>query len=158
MATTIKLEGVPPLDGVYPFDADTFDGNEMHLIKKISGVRGGELKEAIEAGDYDLVIAFAVIALQRAGKKVSADQLRAAAIGTITFDAGEAEAEERPPSSASPNGSESSSDESNAPHENTSRSGEDSVPIGVTPPNDPSPTGPPGSETSAGSVREMSAS
>lgn len=105
---TIKVRGVPPFDGDYPFDAASFNGRELHTIKEISGVRGGELGEALKAGDYDLVVAFTVIVLRRAGLTVHPDQILEADIGAIEVDLDdEQEAEERPPDSAPPNGDES---------------------------------------------------
>jgi hypothetical protein len=65
----IKIEGdktgMPPFDGEYPLpEFDEFDGDQLHLIKSVAGVRLNEFEEAAAAGDWDLVIAFAAIALQ----------------------------------------------------------------------------------------------
>jgi hypothetical protein len=65
----IEIEGVAPYDGSYDLDTGrVFNGHELHLIKQISGLRLGEIDDAAEAEDYDLVIALAVIVLWRHGK------------------------------------------------------------------------------------------
>jgi hypothetical protein len=42
-----------------------FTNRELHLIKQIAGVRAGELFDAIEAGDNDVLVALAHIAVRR---------------------------------------------------------------------------------------------
>lgn len=71
----IIIKGIPPYDGEYPITFDVLSMEELHTIKRISGVRAGEIREAIKAGDSDLVVAFAVIAMERAGKTVDEDVL-----------------------------------------------------------------------------------
>jgi hypothetical protein len=161
----LKIVGVPPFDGEYPISLDTFNGHELHTIKQISGVRGGELMEALNAGDYDLLIAFAVIGLRREGKVVHPDQLLAADLGAIRLEKTaeeeaeeRAEAEQRPPSSASPSGSASAPADSDAPNGGTPPSGPDSSLAGGPPPSRPSLTGLPGSATTATSGQETLAS
>jgi hypothetical protein len=66
----LKIEGIgPPLEGEYDLDLEErpLDGWDAHLIKTISGLRVNELGEGIAAGDYDVVIALALIALYRNG-------------------------------------------------------------------------------------------
>jgi hypothetical protein len=102
----LKIEGVPPYDGDYNLDIAAFTGTELHTIKEISGVRAGELQEGLQAGDYDLVVAFTVIVLQRAGRDVDPAEIMAATVGAITVDL-QTEIEvvdERPPASPGPNG------------------------------------------------------
>jgi len=105
------IEKLPPYDGSYPLDVGAFTGRELHTIKQISGVRAGELASAFEAADYDLVVAFTVIVLQRAGKTVNPDDILDAEIGSITVEMDDATIEdvERPPTSPPTSGSESSS-------------------------------------------------
>lgn len=60
----------PSLDGTYPLDPDTLTNREYHEIKRISGCRASELNDALKAVDLDVVVAFGLIALRRAGKGV----------------------------------------------------------------------------------------
>ena len=89
------IEGLPPYDGTYEIEFDTFTNRELHTIKTLAGVRAGELEEAADAGDTDLVVAFAVIALQRAGLKVDPEAIWNADVGQITLV--DEEASEIPP-------------------------------------------------------------
>lgn len=45
-----------------------FTNRELHLIKKVSGIRAGELFDAMENGDTDLIVALAHVAVKRAGR------------------------------------------------------------------------------------------
>jgi hypothetical protein len=55
-------------DQVYPFPkADSMNAKEWHLMKEIAGIRSGELLAALTAGDVDVLVAFAHIAIRRAG-------------------------------------------------------------------------------------------
>jgi hypothetical protein len=144
----LKIAGVPPLDGDYDLDISAFTNRELHTIKEIAGVRAGELKAAMEASDNDLVVAFAVIVLRRAGKQVHPDQLWDAELGAISFEVGETEVVERPPVLASPSGIENGPADSDAPNGSMHPSGASSSDGGDQPPNHLSPIGPPGSATS----------
>lgn len=110
----VKISDVPPFDGTYSLDLSTLNGRELHLIKQVSGVRGNELEEAMLAGDYDLLIALTLIAIERSGKVAPpASVLLDADVGHIVVDEDPAEVaqegEQRPPeSSPTPSGSESS--------------------------------------------------
>src|SRR5262245_29847989 len=104
-----KIEGLHPYDGEYPFNVDTLTNRELHTIKQLAGVRANEIEEAAEAGDNDLIVAFAIIALQRAGLKVDPDAIWEADVGKITFQS--EEADPLPPPNAldvSANGSDES--------------------------------------------------
>jgi hypothetical protein len=69
MPLTVTIKDVPPFDGTYPFeDGRDFTNHELHVIKKVAGVRLGELDEARRALDTDLMICLAAIAVERAGK------------------------------------------------------------------------------------------
>lgn len=63
-----KITGVPPYDGEFDIDLTTFTNRELHTIKRISGNRGNEIREAFMRGDNDLVVALVIIALQRSGR------------------------------------------------------------------------------------------
>lgn len=123
----LTIAGIAPFDGDYDLDIGTFTNRELHTIKQISGVRAGEFKEATQAGDNDLLVAFTVIVLQRAGKKVEADQIWDADLGTVTITPDAAVVEERPLTSAPPNGSANSSGGGESESENTDSSGPDSL-------------------------------
>lgn len=60
-----QIRGIPPYDGEYTLNGG-LKADELRLIKRVSGVRGGEIEAALEAGDYDVVVALAMIAVQRA--------------------------------------------------------------------------------------------
>ena len=79
----------------YPLDMQ-LTGREIQLIKRVSGVRMAELEAALDAGDYDVLIAFAAIALQRAGKPVDVDALLDAPFGHVEFVVEEVDAPARP--------------------------------------------------------------
>ena len=68
---TIRLlvEGIDPFDGEYEIDPDVgFTNRELNIIKRISGVRAGELDEALKAGDNDLVLAITAVAVRQKGR------------------------------------------------------------------------------------------
>jgi hypothetical protein len=91
---TITIEGVRAYNGDYPLDLSYFTNRELNLIKTVSGVRAGELSEAFEAGDNDLMVAIAAIAIWRkSGDKPNVDMLMDAEAGKFTFKL-EAEADE----------------------------------------------------------------
>jgi hypothetical protein len=135
----LKIEGVPPYDGEYDLDIAAFTGTELHTIKQISGVRAGELQDGLQAGDYDLVVAFTVIVLQRAGQDVDPAAIMNATVGSITVDLQTEDAEvvdERPPvSSPTPNGSENSLGAGLSSNESTEPSGSPSPDAGDPPAN-----------------------
>ena len=79
----IKVTGIRLYDGEYDFDPTYFTNKELHTIKRMAGVRGGEIGEAFAAGDTDLIVAFAAIALERGGKIVNEDILWNAKVGAI---------------------------------------------------------------------------
>jgi hypothetical protein len=101
---SIRIEGVhATVDGEYPITITEFTNRDFHDIKRIAGVRAQELGEAFEKGDTDLVVAFAVIALRHAGKRVDEDSLWDAPAGKIQLIAGdEEEVDDLPPVSAPP--------------------------------------------------------
>lgn len=56
---------IPSFAGVYPIELGGWTMRELNIIKRISGYRGGELAEGFAAGDTDLLLAVAVIAVRR---------------------------------------------------------------------------------------------
>jgi hypothetical protein len=87
----IKIEGVPPYDGEYELDMN-FTNRDLHTIKQVAGVRAGDLNDALEHQDLDLVVALAVNVLRRAGKPIDMDVLWDSEAGKITLAADEADA------------------------------------------------------------------
>lgn len=140
---TIKISGIPGHDGDYQIDASFFTNRELHKIKQLSGVRAGELQEALNAGDSDVIVAVAVIAMQRNGKAVNEDAIWDAPAGGIAFVGGDAA---DPPAPAP----------SKLPAEDSALSGPPSNSSSAPPESDPSPTGSRHSDTGAASVSETS--
>ena len=122
----LKIDGLGSLDGEYEFDDSRFTMRDFHTIKRIAGVRAGELADAYLAGDTDLRLALALIALERNGRPGVEDQLWEADLGAIRLELGDGD-DTSPPSEAA--GSKTSSGGSSTP---------DSAP----PESPPSPTGP----------------
>ena len=78
-ALTIKIN-----DREYSF-APPFTNRELHTIKRIAGVRSAEIQQAYEAGDNDLLICLALIAVQRAGAaRPTLDELWDMPVGAIS--------------------------------------------------------------------------
>lgn len=93
----IVIKNQPGLDGSYDLELGTWDFDEFRIIKKEAGVRAGEIEEAMRAGDSNLIVAYAIIALKRAGRDVVPERLWKANIEDIEFDTtDEPEFEETP--------------------------------------------------------------
>lgn len=92
------VTGIPAFNGDYPIDIGSFTMRELQIIKRMSGVRAGELEEAFAAGDSSLILAIAVIAVRRNGKNWEAFEQIAwdSDLGAITFVAEEAADEPTP--------------------------------------------------------------
>jgi hypothetical protein len=147
------IEGVPPYDGEYELDlGGEFTNRELHTLKTIAGVRAGELEEAADMGDNDLVVAFAVIALQRSGRfpKVNVDAIWDAPVGKVTYIEDEEAEPESPP------GQEPLA-QSSGGGERPDSSGKSSQTDGDPPANVRSLTGTPPSDDSAPSDQAISA-
>lgn len=140
----IVITGIPPYDGEYPFEGN-YTMRELHTIKRLANVRAGELMDALEAGDSDIVVAAALIALQRAGKNPDENDIWDAQMGAIQLVAGE-----EPDDPANPTTLE-------RPDDPNGSSGGSSEPPAVTRVTDLSPTGSPLSATGAISDPETSA-
>lgn len=112
------INDIPELAGEYELDLN-FTHRDFRTIKQVAGVRANEVMDAIEAGDLDIVVALAEIALQRAGVQHSVEQLWDAQAGSLVldFESPEEAAEDPPPSADEPRsdvGSESSGDSTSA--------------------------------------------
>jgi hypothetical protein len=82
----VQIKDLHPLDGEYDFNVGEFTHGDWHTIKKVSGVRAGEFMEALTAADTDVVVALAVIALEKAGKQTTVEYLWSAKGGQIRVD------------------------------------------------------------------------
>ena len=74
------------IDGTKYDMPDNFTYREMHRIKRITGLRAGELFPALEAGDTDVAMAFAVTAVDRAGMLDSEEQFMDLELDKIELD------------------------------------------------------------------------
>lgn len=70
---------------------DPMTYRELSTIKRATGLRAGEIGDALLAGDTDVVLALAVVASQRSGEPVSMDQLEDLTIGQIRVEGDEDE-------------------------------------------------------------------
>lgn len=100
----LVLKGVEPWDGSYPFADWRFTNRELHRIKEISGIRAGELLDALDSNDTAAFVGVAAVILARHGKHVDVDDLWEANIGSITIDLDAQEDDASPP--VLPSGSE----------------------------------------------------
>jgi hypothetical protein len=124
MADRFVVTGIREFDGEYPIDIGSFTMRELQIIKRMSGVRAGELPEAFDAGDSDLIFAICVIAVRRNGRNWEAFEKIAwdvdfDAITFIADDAEEVADEAAPLTIASENDGFESSDaepEHSGPH------------------------------------------
>lgn len=145
----VTIKGLPGLDGEYDtvLAEQPLTNREMRMIRKISGVRGGEVIEAIRSSDNDFFIALAVITLARFGKPPEAveEMLLDAPIGTSQVDMSygepEAESDARPPESPTVSGDENLPEESGDGSVSTPSSGNGSEQLSDPNPPSPSPTG-----------------
>lgn len=83
---------------------DSFTYEEMALVKRITGLRAGELVDAMIADDSDVAVAYAAIALRRSGQGLSdfqiREQLNELVYGSIEIDWTKEEAADGPPADA----------------------------------------------------------
>lgn len=119
MATISLTAGCDPYTGNYSIDlAQPFTTGELNIIKTISGVRAMEIPDALRAGDSDLIVAFAVVALARAGKvnrrqaPMAAEVLWEAPAGSLRFEPDASDGDASPPDEAQPSSALSESSES----------------------------------------------
>lgn len=80
-----------------------FTNRELHLIKQIAGVRAGEIFDALEGGDSDVLVALAHIGVRRNGTaRPSLDELWDLDAGVIEFAEVEAESVDPTPADSTP--------------------------------------------------------
>ena len=104
MANEIVIEW-PEGPKRYPMP-ETFTYREMGRIKTLTGIRAGEIEDALLAGDTDVIVAIAQIAAERAG-----DSAPIEAMENLDFGAIRVEAEEDP----TPAAEEAADDAGDAP-------------------------------------------
>lgn len=147
----IVIEGVGPgYDGEHDIDFTKLTNRDYRTVKRVSGLRAGEFENAIVTRDLDLVVGLAIVAFAHEGKVCDEDVLLDAKAGTVRLligdevveEAGEA-GEEIPPQQEPAATSDG--------HESKPTSGETSTPHSGSLVSLPSPTGPHGSATGAGS-------
>ena len=108
MADRIVISGVRRYDGEYEFDLDgeLMTTLEWRWVKKISGYLPMTIMDGWEGQDPDLFLAWAVIALSRAGRIDEKDALAVADViaraprSAIRLEIGEQEQEADPPAEA----------------------------------------------------------
>ncbi len=79
---------------------DNFTYREMNRIKRLTGLRAGELFPALEAGDTDVAMAFAITAADRAGQLVNEEQFFDLELDKIQLDFRDEEVNGGPPAEA----------------------------------------------------------
>lgn len=97
---TIVID-TPRIKGSYPLDL-VFTHRDFSTIKRVSGVRANEVMDALNAGDLDIVVALAMIALQRAVVPFHEHDLWDAPAGSITLEIEEEEDADPPAQELSP--------------------------------------------------------
>jgi hypothetical protein len=120
----VVVEGVQPWDGRYPLDLNgqELTTREYGWIKRLTGYLPVDLSDGLEKADPELVCAFAVIAMRRAGKigipevpDVYERLIDAPSFSAVTLDTTAdqpREAEPDPSASSTRNGSSSGRDSS----------------------------------------------
>lgn len=131
----IIITGIPGYNGEYDIDLSYLTNKDLHTVKRIAGVRAGEIQAALDAEDNDLAVAFTVIALERNGKAVHEDVLWNAKVGCIELQGDKKTEDEDDAVPPTPGLDESES-------ERKPLSGETSAGDSESPENDRSPIGP----------------
>lgn len=94
------------IDGrTYPFPAvDTLTFREGALLQRIAGRGMAEIGAAAEAGDTNVIVAMALIAMRRSGQPVEEDYVLDLPIRAIVVDTEDQEASNGGPPDATANG------------------------------------------------------
>jgi hypothetical protein len=64
---------------------DEFTLREMRSIKTLTGLLPGQIEEALDQGDLDIVLALVIISAARAGKKVTEETVLDWTLSEIDF-------------------------------------------------------------------------
>jgi hypothetical protein len=96
MPDKLIVRGIPAINGEYPCNVvgmmlentpHTMTNREGHRVKVMTGVRTGELWDAMQSGDNDVLVALAAVILTRAGKRFSEEVLWDSPMGSaLEFD------------------------------------------------------------------------
>lgn len=131
-----KIENLHPYNGEHPLELEQgFTNRELHTIKEVAGVRANEVEEAFNAGDNDILVALAVIALRRAGLPIHMDTIWDAPAGAIKVLA-DTEDDAGPPDLTPPADSGSGNEKQTSSGNGSSKPSDPPVTL-------PSPTGTP---------------
>jgi len=85
VATEIVIEW-PEGPKRYPMP-ESFTYREMGRIKTLTGIRAGEIEDALLAGDSDVIVAISQIAAERAGDAAPIEALENLEFGAIRVEA-----------------------------------------------------------------------
>ena len=106
MEKIVIAEVHPSLDGEYELDASGFTNFELHAIKRLTGLTAGDLGDAFERLDNDVIVAMGMVVLLRDGKIQNAkhpwdsqeiEALWKAPVGSLTIASDEEEVDASPP-------------------------------------------------------------
>ena len=149
-ALVVIAEVHPALDGEYEIDM-TFTNFQLHAIKRATGLTAGELGEAYERRDADLIVGLALAVLMREGKITSRqpwnspeiEVLWNAPVGALYLKEEGVEADTEEADAGPPEMGASEPDSPSAENATNGSSGESSEPLSVLPESVPSLTGEP---------------
>lgn len=130
----VTITNMPGLDGEYPLELPLL-ARDYRTIKQIAGVRANEIVEAMQAGDVEVVVAFADVALTRANVPHHIEQLWNHVPGEqIVLDFSDLEEPDAgpPPSGAEPSESGRKNSPASAPSGHGSNGATESFPVTST--------------------------
>jgi hypothetical protein len=81
---------------------ETFTFREMGMVKRVTGLRAGEIYDAFASGDTDAIMAFALVAMKRADPATPESVLLDKDIGVVEFVADEPKAADVDPPATTP--------------------------------------------------------
>ena len=153
----LVIKNLHPYDGEYELELSGLTNRDYHRIKQLSGVRAGELGEAMQAGDIGVFVAVTEMILKRNGfPQVNVDALWDAEEQCFQVVEDGGEDEDRPPAIATTGGEENASAVVANENESTESSGSNGSSDGDASQPTPLVTGSPGSVTFADSDRATS--
>jgi len=77
--------GWPEGERRYPLPS-SYTYREMGRIKTITGLRAGEIEQALIAGDAEIIVAIAVVAAERAGDSIDISKIEDLEFGAISVE------------------------------------------------------------------------
>lgn len=144
----IIIDGLgKPYDGEWELEIGSLDMRELNMLKIISGLRAGQIEDALFSIDVSLVVGLAAIALTRYGVNFDIERLWDAKSGQLKYRLAPEAEEELPDPTQEP---APDSETSNASSDGSpTTSGGASTTDSAQQENGHSPTGTPPSDTSA---------